>query len=369
MKILFLAKRFYMRHDTPVDRYGRLYYLPYELAGMTGNEVLAFSVAYHKASQLQISREGDLTWQSLTCSPAQPGSLFFFLRKLYLVAQNYAPDVVIASSDVLNIILGQLLAKRIGCPFVADLYDNYESFGMARIPGLRGRYRRALSQADAVTCVSEPLSEFVRQRYRPSGPVVTIETTVDTEIFKPGDQIEARKSLGLPLDAKLIGLAGSLGVAHGVDTLYQAFDMISYKREDVHLVLAGQPDRQTPLPGGARIHFLGKIPNQQVVTLYQALDLSMICVRDTAFGRYSFPQKTYEILACKRPVLATDVGAMSSLFNNHPQCLYREDDVDDMVQKIMSQIDEPVVPDITVPTWAQQASRVNELLGSLVGGR
>jgi hypothetical protein len=31
-------------------------------------------------------------------------------------------------------VVGHWLARRLNVPFVADLYDNFESFGLARIP-------------------------------------------------------------------------------------------------------------------------------------------------------------------------------------------------------------------------------------------
>ena len=46
--------------------------------------------------------------------------------------------------------------------FVADLYDDYEVFAAARLPGMRSLYRRALRQADLITCISEPLRRRVQ---------------------------------------------------------------------------------------------------------------------------------------------------------------------------------------------------------------
>src|SRR6185437_8484595 len=159
-------------------------------------------------------------------------------------------------------------------------------------------------------------------------------------------------------DAKLVGTAGGLYRDKGVGTLYEAWSVISQQRPDVHLVLAGPVDPGFPPPVAARIHTLGMLPHARTADLFNALDVGAICIRDTAFGRYCFPQKAYEMLACRLPVAAADVGAMSHLLAGMRSCLYHADDAPDLARALLAQLDRPAIANVPIEDWSQ-------LLGAL----
>ncbi|MDZ4152215.1 glycosyltransferase, partial [Methylicorpusculum sp.] len=84
--------------------------------------------------------------------------------------------------------------------------------------------------------------------------------------------------------------------------------------------------------------------------------------RDTEFGRYAFPQKTYEILACKTPILSARLGALKQTLKEYPQCLYEPENQADLSEKIVNLLNNPSVVDIHIPTWSDQAQRLAEWL-------
>jgi teichuronic acid biosynthesis glycosyltransferase TuaC len=81
-------------------------------------------------------------------------------------------------------------------------------------------------------------------------------------------------------------------------------------------------------------------------------------MRDTEFGRYAFPQKTYEILACKTPILTARLGALKETLKDYPQCLYEPDNQNDMQTKIENLLQNLVSIDIPIPTWQDQAKKL-----------
>ena len=95
---------------------------------------------------------------------------------------------------------------------------------------------------------------------------------------------------------------------------------------------------------------------------FNALDVAILCIRDTAFGRYSFPQKAYEMLACRIPLVAAAVGSIGDLLKDAPHCLYQPDDAQDLADKIVNQLNQPRPPELPIPTWADQAERLERLL-------
>ena len=366
MRIAYLCKRRYMSKDVILDRYARLYEIPYQLARL-GHTVEAYCLDYRRERTPGLSKHdvapGALAWHAQALGPGMAVYPSRLLRQL----RGFAPDIVIAASDIPHVVLGGWLSRKLEVPFVADLYDNFEGFGQARIPGMVAALRRAVRAADLVLTTSEPLRELVVDGYGARGQVVAMPSTVDKAVFHPRARATCRATLGLPIDALLLGTAGGLQRDKGVLDLYQAWDRLRQRIPKAHLVLAGPHEPGLPPPEGERVHYLGALPHDHVAQLFCALDVGAICILDTAFGRYCFPQKAYEMLACALPVVAADVGAMGSLLSRAPGCLYRVGDAQDLADKLIAQLETPTAIDIKIEGWAGVIGKLEPKLRSLVG--
>lgn len=364
MRIAFLCKRRYMRKDVIADRYGRLYEIPHQLA-RHGHNVLALCLDYHvrgKTSEAHNAGEGRLGWLGFDTAPLRPlGTLTYPLRALR-VLRSFSPEILIGASDALHVVLTAWLARRLGCAYALDLYDNFESFGLTRWLGLTHPYRRAVAGAVWVSCVSQPLADFVQSRYRPRGPVLALPSTIDTANFEPVNKSEARRRLGLPVAATLIGTAGGLHADKGIDTLYRAFESLRQRGRALHLVLAGGLDRRCPPPNGERVHYLGELPQPMMATLFSALDVGVVYLRNTEFGRFCFPQKAYEMLACGLPLVAARVGVMCDLLQQIPSALYEPDDATSLAACIEHQIVHRQRPMVEISGWHEFGQQLNAAL-------
>jgi glycosyltransferase involved in cell wall biosynthesis len=366
MRIAYLCKRRYMSKDVVLDRYARLYEIPRQLA-LLGHDVQAFCFAYSAAlADIDIRHDaspGRLRWRSRNAGRAVAPRMAAYPRRLLRELRDFDPDLVIAASDIPHVALGAWLARKLHRPFVADLYDNFEGFGQARIPGMVGALRRAVRRADLVLTTSQPLRELVAAGYGARGEVIAMASSVDKAVFHPGDKAAAREALGLPVDALLVGTAGGLYRDKGIGVLYAAWEILAKRRPDVHLVLAGPHEAGLLPPSGARIHTLGALPHDRVADLFRALDVGAICVLDTPFGRYCFPQKAYEMLACGLPVAAADIGAMGSLLAPwRDGCLYAADDPEALADRIEAQLLARFVPPVPIEGWDELIARIEPRL-------
>ena len=364
MRVAFLCKRRYMGKDVVLDRYARLYEIPRQLASR-GHDVFAWCLDYQGVQTGEWEHEGAegrLRWRSQPIRPWFLPALASYPSRLFRELQSFAPDVVIGASDIPHVALGAWLAKRLGCPYVADLYDNFEGFGQAQIPGFVAALRWGVRQADLVMTTSDPLRDYVLANYPPRGEVVSMPSSVDLQVFKPRDRDAARKALGLPLGVKLVGTAGGLHREKGVEPLYEAWIHTLSKHEDIHLVLAGPVDPSFPVPTGDRVHYLGHLGHSEVATLFGALDVGVISVLDTPFGRYCFPQKAYEMFACGLPVVAADVGAMGVLLTNYPQLLFAPGSAQALANAVLQQCQQAVRPELDVQDWKSLLAPINERL-------
>lgn len=369
MRILFLAKRHYMSRDLLRDRYGRFYELPVTLAGQ-GAEVLVSCLSYYndgEANDLQMEDEG-VSWRSFYTGHNLPLGLYRYYRSLCRYLAQARPDVIVGASDSIHVILAAKLAAEFHLPWCADLYDNFESYGQMLLPGLRRAYRVAVGAADAVTVVSEPLKSHVDETCRPRGRVEVIENAVPQGMFHPMDRHRARKQLGLPETSRLVGTAGSLYRKRGLADLYRAFRQLSERSDDVYLILAGRLDTRLTIPAHDRILYLGDLAYERTPLLYNALDVGVICNRDDPFGRYCFPQKLYEMTACRIPIVAAAVGASAELLRDCPVCLYDPGDCAGLAAAVLGQLRDRRRPDLPVPTWTGQGERLLRILEEVAGG-
>jgi glycosyltransferase involved in cell wall biosynthesis len=211
------------------------------------------------------------------------------------------------------------------------------------------------------------LKELVIDEYGARGEIIAMPSTVDKIVFRPMDQTACRRSLGLPPGAKLIGTAGGLYRDKGVGALYEAWKVIAQQRPDVHLILAGPVEPGFPPPGGERVHTLGMLPHARTAELFNALDVGVIYLRDTPFGRYCFPQKAYEMLACELPIAAARIGVMPQLLASTPVGLYAPDDPADLARAVLELLDRPVVATVPIDDWAHIVGGMEERLRLIVG--
>jgi glycosyltransferase involved in cell wall biosynthesis len=262
---------------------------------------------------------------------------------------GFRPDVIWASSDALHVIAAAAIGRRHRIPTVVDFYDDYESFGLAVLPGLRATMRRACLRVSAISAVSHSLVASIRSRSPVTVPIEVVENGVPPIFTRAVERSEARHSLGLPAGVPLIGTAGALSASRGIDDLLKAFQLLRRRVPAVRLVVAGPRDRA--LAGALAEHAidLGEMPHERVPLLYAALDAGVVCNRDSAFGRACYPQKLAEMVASGLPVVASAVGEAARLLESYPACLYKPGDAEGLALRLEQQLRSPVV---IPPTWA-----------------
>lgn len=372
MRILVICKRQYTQRDLLDDRYGRLWELPLALA-RHDNQVQGVCLSYKPRTENisvigHVTGRGKLSWQSFNAGTlCLPGLLNFAIQARRL-ARFFRPEVVWSASDSFYGLIGEWVARATGAAHVFDLYDNFESFAATRLPGMRAAYRSAARRTHGVTCVSEALREKITVEYRRTGPTMVLPNGIDKQLFHSRDRESCRRRLRLPVDAQLIGIAGAISRNRGIETVFKAATRLMRNRERLHLVLAGSRDRDLTLPENPRVHDLGILAYADVPTLINALDVALISNRDSEFGRYCFPQKAHEYLACRVPVVASDVGAMHTLFEECPQSLFRPEDPDDLVRALEAQLDNPCRVSKPVPEWDELGARLDIFLRQIVAG-
>jgi len=353
VRILALSKRQYTNLDLIDDRFGRLRELPLALAA-AGHDVAGICLSYRPRNEGRnddVVKNAQVIWHTLDFKRLLPWGSMSYWQTIDAIGRDFHPDLIWACSDALHAILGVRIAKRMGVSLVIDLYDNFESFSATRIPGMTSMFRRALRCADGITCVSRPLARYARETSSCKCPIQVIENAVPEGVFYPMNRANSRRALDLPQDGIFIGTAGAISRSRGIELLFKAFEILAQEQPNVHLVLAGPCDKGLRMPQHPRLHYLGMLPANRVPVFLSTLNISIICNRESAFGKYCFPQKFHESVACGVPVVAAGTGSMLELLKDAPELIFKPESVDSLVNVLRGQIVKPLVLPVEVPTW------------------
>lgn len=216
-------------------------------------------------------------------------------------ADQLKPDWVIGCSDIWFGLLANQLAKRTGARLALDAYDNFEAY-MPWNMLLHSMWRSAIRSADLVTAAGPQLAELLQSHRRGGLRTQIVPMAADPE-FANRDQQSSRLELNLPLDAPLIGYVGSWAKSRGTNVLMEAFRIIRERQPQARLVLSGKPHANALTEPG--VIATGYLADKQLPVLVNALDVACVITADTSFGRYSYPAKLCEAMACNTAVVAT----------------------------------------------------------------
>jgi glycosyltransferase involved in cell wall biosynthesis len=225
-------------------------------------------------------------------------------------------------------LLGRLRKRRRG----AALIVHYKNRLMGKGPrgllfeGYEHTVAPALIRsADRILVLSpdhaRSVSYLARALERTPNRVIEMPNGVDTDVFSPGaDDSGLRERLGIPADAVVAAFVATLDRAHHFKRLDVAIEALARTRSrDLHLVVAGGGEL---LPGfraeaaaagvGARVHFLDRVPHDELPGVLRASDLFVL----TTEPPESFGIVLIEAMACGLPALATDYPGVRAVVDD-----------------------------------------------------
>lgn len=230
--------------------------------------------------------------------------------------------------------VGCLLGRILRKPVVVTVHGFDVNLYLKALPGYEGVYGVsekhvskirghralwALQRCARVIAVSDELRERVVGLGISPEKVVTIRNGVDVERFRPMDQREARGRLGLPVEARIMLFVGNLGLRKDPESLILAFERVrqSY-HQDAVLVIIGQGVLREPLERlvdekklRSMVRFVGAVPYEMVPVWMNACDIFVLPSLYESFGCVLL-----EALACGKPIVTIQAGAIPEVFRN-----------------------------------------------------
>lgn len=230
------------------------------------------------------------------------------------------PDVVIATSPQLLVGISGWWASRVKkVPFVLEVRDLWpESLvgtGVGDETSLMYRsigkiasflYRRAHSVVVVTPSFREHL---VRDWNVDPRKIAIVQNGVETGPFAPQEcGRDIRAQLGIE-DKFVVSYIGTLGLAHGLDTLITAAERLQSVAPEVVFMLVGEgADRERILTLAqsrqlTNLVFVPQQPREKIPVYISASDACVVMLKDKEVFKTVIPTKMLEFMSCARPVI------------------------------------------------------------------
>jgi glycosyltransferase involved in cell wall biosynthesis len=235
------------------------------------------------------------------------------LLRLCWVMWRLKPDVAEFSTPKAGL-LGSLASRLASVP--ARVYM-LRGLKLERSTGIKRTILLAAERASSrlahvVLCNSESMrSEALSLGIAPADKLQLLgsgsSNGVNVERFSPGPST-VRNDLNIPKDAKVVGFVGRLTRDKGIPDLIEAFDTISRKEPNAHLLLVGWFDEaedaldawtRARIQSHPRIRCTGFVAD--TAPYYRAMDLMVL-----PSWREGFPNAVLEAAATGLPVITTE---------------------------------------------------------------
>ena len=175
------------------------------------------------------------------------------------------------------------------------------------------------------TLTTEVQREKLEQLYGwHASNIVVIPPGVDSRVFRPLRPREARATTGLP--SRYIFCLSRIDSNKGHDLLLRAFDIVRNRIQGVDLIIGGG----SPQPRGTelevitgmkqfieetymsdRVHIIGYVPDEHLVSYYQQAELFVLPSIFEPFGMTAL-----ESMACAKPVVASKFGGIREVISS-----------------------------------------------------
>jgi teichuronic acid biosynthesis glycosyltransferase TuaC len=228
-------------------------------------------------------------------------------------------DVVLGSWAYPDGFAAVLFAQALGVPAVVKLHGS-DINSLAEMPGPRRMLQWALPRAARIVAVSRALADKVTELGVAPERIALVSNGVDSERFTPRDRQAARRSLGLPAEARLALYVGNLKPAKGVLDLLAAAPAVVDANPHNYLALVGGGESAGAIAETAkalgperasRILRLGPLPADQVALWMAACDILVL-----PSWNEGTPNVVLEALASGRRVVASEVGGVPDLLTD-----------------------------------------------------
>jgi D-inositol-3-phosphate glycosyltransferase len=293
-------------------------------------------------------------------------------------------------------IAGHIIKHQMNLPLVSTFHtlDRVKAEASPEEVEADAPHRRAEAEAAIIRCSDTVLASCsveaaqISELYHADPSRIRIVAPgVDHAFFGPGDRGQARRALALPKEGPLLLFVGRIQPLKGVAVAVRALASLHADHPQAHLVVVGGPSGPQGRSEVVRLEalvaelgldeqvlFVDPQPHELLSTYYRAADVCLVPSRSESFGLVAL-----EAAACGTPVVASDVGGLSTLIDHGRTGFLVEDPSPEAFAAWVRQIlAEPLLSERLSTgavirarryTWARAAHLLREIYAELTVGR
>ena len=325
----------------------------------TEAHILTLSDALSKVDKVEIEllapRGSELEKRSQTmvlrCHVCRPSISAFFFSTIAIVGTT-RPDIIHAHNGRMTLI-AVLVAKLLGGKVVASQHFLEPAHVLSTGP--LGKFKRALHQwvgrqLDFRICVSQAALTSMQKRRdiiaKTDSAYSVIHNGIDiskVRLSVTKTRLEVRSELGIPSSAKLIMSAARLEPEKSIDTLLDAFKIVTDAGINANLIITGDGSLQVPLQQRIIDLGLSHLVNlagfrKDVHSIMHASDAFVLPSANEPFGLVLL-----EAMSLGVPTLAAQSGGPLEIIDDGSNgYLFRPNDAANLAERILHVLQEPL---------------------------
>jgi glycosyltransferase involved in cell wall biosynthesis len=279
---------------------------------------------------------------------------------------EFAPDLVLATWAYPDGWASVRLGHQAGLPVVIKVHGS-DILTLRRDSARQRRTSEALRRAEGIIVVSQDLARWVIELGAEPDRVQVVYNGVDSEVFHPGSQQEARCRLGVCGDEPIVLFVGHLEPVKGLDFLIEACARVARSGVRFRCYLIGHGSMETALRRQIarsgleeRVRLVGPRPQVELADWYRAADVLVLPSRSEGF-----PNVLLEATACGLPFVASRVGGIPEIAEHTAGRLFPVGDVDQQAESLREALAEaprcPVGLDTPQRDHEQAVSELEDL--------
>lgn len=345
MKLLLLPAYFYpeLVSDTPLDdaRYDAFakaginmeLYTPVPTRGVSTEDKVKYSAIKQECmydGKMNVHRffmidEGKnpilRVWRYFMC----------FIKQYYYGSKQKDTDVVfVVSTPPIQGMLAAFLKKKLHCKFVYNLQDIFPDTlvgaGLAKKGGLLWKIGRKIENytyknADKIIVISQDFKRNILAKGVPEEKIEIVYNWVDEILIHPVAKSENSlyDEYHIPRDLFTVVYAGNLGNAQNLGIILEAAKILP----DIYFVIFGSGGLEEEIRERIKkenfknIRLLPLQPYNRVSEVYSLGDVCVVSCKE-GLGGSALPSKTWTIMSCGRPVIASfDEGELKDTIEDN----------------------------------------------------
>ena len=339
-----------------------------------------------------------VTYRRLLPARTQAAPIARLAQMSHLLAREveaFRPHLLHTTTNYVNALVTQAVARSFGLPWVYEMRgvlectwvasrppsQEAEALSSERFTLLRAKEAEMARQADAVVVLSRVQAEDLADRGVDPGRITVVPNAVEQDVlnatrYSPED---ARQRLGLPRDGLWVGSVSSLVGYEGFDVLLRAVARCRARGDDVRCAVVGDGVSRPGLVAlagelglEASVCVLpGRVERATALDWYQALDVFCVPRLDTPVCRLVTPLKPMTAMALGRPVVVSDLPALSELTAAATNRSFPAGDAEALSRVLTGMASGDPLPSTPsthqpLPTWSGNAVRQAEIYKELV---